>query len=117
MLSAPFDVVLGPHVVEPDLLVARRADFTSRDLPVAPLLVVEVLSPSTARMDTGRKRDLYADAGVAHYWLLDPAASAITILTLVDGHYVETGHTSGDEAITAEQPASLTFSAAELLAD
>lgn len=117
VLSAPFDVVLGPHVVEPDLLVARRADFTSRDLPVAPLLAVEVLSPSTARMDSGRKRDLYAEAGVAHYWLLDPAEPAITMLTLVDGHYVESGHTSGDEAINVEQPAPLTFSAAELLAD
>ncbi len=117
VLSASFDVALGPHVVQPDVVVARRTDFTERDLPVAPILVVEVLSPSTAHIDNGRKRDLYAEAGVAHYWLIDPEGPAITLLTLADGRYTEIAHASGDEVATIDQPARLELSAAELLAD
>ena len=116
-LSAPFDVVLGPNVVEPDVLVARRAIFTDRDLPVAPLLVVEVLSPGTSGMDTGRKRNLYAEAGVAHYWLIDPAEPSVTILTLADGRYIEVDRAVGDVAIGVEEPVGLRFSAAGLLED
>ena len=54
VLFAPFDVVLARNtVLEPDLLVARRSDFSDRDLPGPPLLAVEVLSPSTRRFETG----------------------------------------------------------------
>lgn len=43
VLLAPFDVAISDDtVMQPDLLVARRADFTNRDLPMAPLLAVEV---------------------------------------------------------------------------
>lgn len=52
VLFAPVDVVLSDRtVVQPDLLVAGRGDFTSRDLPTAPLLAVEVLSESTEHYD------------------------------------------------------------------
>jgi hypothetical protein len=47
-LVSPFDVVLARDtVVQPDLLGARKSDFSERDLPVPPLLAVEVLTPST----------------------------------------------------------------------
>lgn len=72
VVMAPFDVVLGTNVVEPDILVAPRASFTERDLPTAPLLVVEVRSRSTARIDEVRKRSLYEEARVTHYWLGHP---------------------------------------------
>ena len=35
------------------------------------LLVIEVLSPSTARADRGRKRVIYQDQGVPEYWIVD----------------------------------------------
>src|SRR3954469_8788645 len=48
VLFAPLDVTLDDStVLQPDLLVSSAADFTDRDLPVAPLLALEVLSPST----------------------------------------------------------------------
>ena len=47
VLLAPFDVALaGDTVMQPDVLVARRRDLTHRDLPTAPVLAVEVLSPA-----------------------------------------------------------------------
>lgn len=65
LLFAPFDVVLADDtVLEPDLLVAPRSQFTERDLPGPPLLAVEVLSASTRRIDLLLKRDRLQSAGV-----------------------------------------------------
>ena len=117
MLSAPYDVVLGPHVVEPDVLVAARAAFTRRDLPVPPLLVIEILSPSTTHLDRGRKREIYAEAGIPHYWIVDPNAPAITIFELTDGTYTETAHAGGEQTLTIEQPIAVRLTPADLLRD
>ncbi|MGH3501187.1 MAG: Uma2 family endonuclease [Nocardioidaceae bacterium] len=65
---APFDVALAPDtIVQPDVLVARRSDLTDDDLPAAPLLAVEVLSPSTQHIDLALKRARWwVRAGRAH---------------------------------------------------
>lgn len=104
VLLAPFDVVLGPNVVEPDIIVAPDAAFTERDLPTAPLLAVEVRSPSTGWLDEGRKRTLYEESGVASYWLVDPDAPSITILELVDGRYANVATAHGDQTIEVATP-------------
>lgn len=109
VLVAPFDVVLGPNVVEPDILVAPRAAFTARDLPCAPLLAVEVRSPSTQWLDEGRKRGLYEEYGVASYWLVDPDEPSITVLQLVDSQYVEVASAHGDQAIEVTSPFPITL--------
>jgi len=72
---APLDVIFGPTtLVEPDLLFVRRDRIhivTERELTGPPDLVVEVVSPSSARSDRGRKRALYLDEGVTEYWVVD----------------------------------------------
>ena len=117
MLHAPFDVVLGPHVVEPDVFVAPKADFTTRDLPVPPLLAIEVLSPSTSHLDRGRKREIYAEAGVPHYWIVDPDVPSMTTYELVGGTYTQTAHVTGDQTLAIEQPIALRITPNELLDD
>ena len=117
VLSAPFDVVLGPNVVQPDVVLSVRRDFGADDLPVPPILAVEVLSPSTARRDRGRKRELYAEAGVKHYWIVDPEAPSVTVYELVDGAFTETAHVAGDHTLMIEQPVPLRLTPAELLKD
>lgn len=115
VVYAPLDVVLGPNVVEPDLLVARTADFADRALPTAPLLVVEIRSPSTAWIDEGRKRSLYEEHGVTSYWLVDPHQPSITILELDDnGRYIEAAHASGDQTITVTSPVPVALNPAHL---
>src|SRR5690625_5211642 len=58
VLYSPFDVVLADDtVLQPDLLVARADAFTNRVLPAAPLLPVEILSPSTRGIDMLLKKD------------------------------------------------------------
>lgn len=44
-----------------------------------PDLVIEVLSPGTARRDRGLKHRLYARRGVAQYWIVDPEADAVEV--------------------------------------
>lgn len=104
-LFAPFDVVLAEDtVLEPDLLVAPKSQFTDRDLPGPPLLAVEVLSPSTRRFDLLLKRDRFQAAGVASYWLCDPDEPSVTILELRNGEYVEVARAVGDEALEVTLP-------------
>lgn len=105
VLFAPFDVVLADDtVLEPDLLVARRQDFTAADLPVAPLLAVEVLSPSTARIDRTLKRSRLEAAGCPSYWEVDPDEPSVTVWQLKDGRYVEEAHVTGTESVTVHAP-------------
>jgi Uma2 family endonuclease len=109
VLSAPFDVVLGDDTgVQPDLLIARRADFTERNLPVAPLLAVEILSPSTRLIDLNLKKARFERAGVASYWVVDPEVPRLVAWELHDPVYVQVADVSGDEAWTASAPYSVT---------
>lgn len=57
-----------------------------------PLLVVEVVSPGpdNRRRDYLDKRNQYEWRGIPEYWLVDPQDSCITVLSMVDGSYVET---------------------------
>jgi Uma2 family endonuclease len=58
---------------EPDLAVyaaPEEADLHWREMPT-PLLVVEILSRSTARRDRHRKRPAYLANGVGEVWLID----------------------------------------------
>ena len=115
LLAGPFDVVLSDMtVVVPDLLVAPRAQFTARDLPGAPLLVVEIRSYSTALIDRTTKRHLYEQAGVPSYWLVDPIEPSITVLELVDGAYTERAHLSGNETVDLDLPYPVELSARAL---
>lgn len=80
---APFDVVMSFHdVVVPDLIYISRSRahlLTAKNLQGAPDLVIEILSPSTRRLDERLKRDLYERVGVEEYWLVDPDLDAVTV--------------------------------------
>ncbi|MCI9444610.1 MAG: Uma2 family endonuclease [Oscillospiraceae bacterium] len=53
----------------------------------APDLVIEVLSPSTARYDRGHKKDAYEAAGVREYWIVEPDSRMIEVYLLTDGKF------------------------------
>lgn len=114
VLFAPLDVVLGANVLQPDLVVAPRSAFTERDLPAAPVLVVEVRSPATAWLDEGRKRTLYQAAGIPSYWLADPVEPSITVLELHDGQYRTAAYAEGSQSIEVNQPVPITLTPADL---
>ena len=53
-----------------------------------PDLVIEVLSPSTARHDRGHKKDVYEQYGVREYWIVSPTDLSVEQYILKDEHFV-----------------------------
>lgn len=89
VFDAPLDVILTPHdVLEPDLLVVSdRSDTSNRGVEKPPLLVIEILSPSTLKMDLGLKYRRYAELGIPHYWIVDPERKRVEFHRSVDGAF------------------------------
>jgi Uma2 family endonuclease len=115
VILAPFAVALADDTeVQPDLIVAPRRQFTDKELPGAPLLAVEVLSPSTRRVDLLLKRDRLQAAGVPSYWLVDPDEPSVLVLELRDGVYVEVARAVGEQECHVERPYPLTIVPAQL---
>lgn len=117
VLMAPFAVQTAfDSEVQPDILVTRFTDLRSTHLPVAPLMVGEVLSRSTQLHDRNTKKAHYERMGVPVYWLLDPTEpGSLTVFELGPGGYVETVHVVGDEEHAARLPFPVTVVPARLL--
>ena len=83
---APLDVFLTDvNIYQPDVVFVsnrRRSMITEHGIEGAPDLVVEILSPGTARLDKGSKRKIYGRTGVTELWLVDPVARLIHIYDL-----------------------------------
>lgn len=72
----------------PDVMVVCNRDKIKPDgVHGAPDLVVEVLSPSTAKNDRTHKKDVYEASGVQEYWIVSPADKSIEVYLLEDGKY------------------------------
>ena len=95
MYAAPFDVRLYENddaadavttVVQPDLsVICDPSKLDDRGCKGCPDLVVEILSPATARKDTKEKFERYERAGVREYWIADPSAKTVTVFKRLDG--------------------------------
>jgi Uma2 family endonuclease len=103
--SAPTDVQFSDvSVVQPDLLFVsaeHQAIILLTHVRGAPDLVVEVLSPSTARRDREAKMKLYAQYEVPNYWLLDPVAREAVAYALQEGDYRQVALAHDDETFSA----------------
>ena len=76
---------------EPDLVIIlneRRHIMGRARVEAPPDIVVEILSTDRNR-DLIRKRQIYAEAGVLEYWLVDPRKDTVAMLELRDGVYME----------------------------
>jgi Uma2 family endonuclease len=115
---APLDVVLADDtVLQPDVLVARRADLGRRDLEAAPLLAVEVLSPSTRRIDLTLKRARYEAARCPTFWVVDPDEPSLTAWRLEGDRYGEPIVVRGEQEWAADAPFPVSVRPDDLVAD
>lgn len=81
--DAPKDV---DTVVEPDIsVVCDKSKLDDWGCKGAPDMVIEILSPSTQRHDRLVKMNLYQQAGVREYWIVNPADKTVQTYLLADG--------------------------------
>ena len=101
--------------VEPDLMVRQphpEPDAGWEAWPL-PLLVVEIISPSTRRRDQEQKKAFYRGAGVAEHWIVDPERRSVIVVRPGKDDRVETERV---EWRPNGQQATLTVSVDQLFA-
>ena len=83
---APFTVQLKEDwktVVEPDIsVICDSSKLTDRGCTGAPDWIIEIVSPGNPGHDYIRKLNLYADAGVREYWIVDSRTEQIFVYCL-----------------------------------
>ena len=92
-----------PRLFAPDLTIVLRSDrAVSGDLMVegVPSIVIEILSTDRNR-DLVRKRQVYEEAGIPEYWILDELNQTAQQLELRDGQYVERAALTADDTLTS----------------
>ena len=97
---------LGADVAVPDLAGWTRTRVP--ELPrgafveVAPDWVCETVSPSTERIDRGKKMAIYARHGVSHLWLLNPLNETLEAYRREQGHWLLLETHTGDVSVRIE---------------
>jgi Uma2 family endonuclease len=107
--QAPFDVRLPKNgerankelytVVQPDIcVICDKSKLDERGCLGAPDLIVEIISPSSSKIDVKDKYEIYERAGVREYWIVFPFEKVISVFLLNEnGKYEAKGmFTSGD---------------------
>jgi Uma2 family endonuclease len=104
--------------LQPDLMVVARNRIGERVITGNPALVVEVLSPSSSRYDRVLKFSRYAEAGIAQYWIVDPASTVIEVFDLDnDRRYRLAVRAGGDVPMTVAAPLAVSLIPAMLFSD
>ena len=91
---SPIDVILPRRLgtpVQPDILFIRRDNLHivgEATIDGVPDMVVEILSPSTWVDDRRTKLDIYAEADIGEYWIVDPNKQSIEVFVLTENRYV-----------------------------
>jgi Uma2 family endonuclease len=104
---APTEVHLDDeNIFEPDVLYIAPANLaiTQQDekrIIGAPDLIVEVLSPSTAKYDRQEKYNAYEQRGVREYWIVDPLHETIEVWTLSDERFQRQGAFADDDTFAS----------------
>lgn len=84
----------GADVVVPDLAgwrVEQPPELEATFFTVVPVWVCEVISPSSAQLDRGRKADLYARIGAEYLWLVEPEENMIEAFQRTEGAWLRLG--------------------------
>jgi Uma2 family endonuclease len=93
---APFDVMLpipskkkNTTVVQPDIcVVCDQNKLTDQGCDGAPDLIVEILSPKNSKHDLDTKFNLYQEAGVEEYWIVEPKEQMVLVYSLQNSVYI-----------------------------
>ncbi|MDR0868255.1 MAG: Uma2 family endonuclease [Planctomycetota bacterium] len=96
------EIKLGDNIFVPDIMVtADPSGFDRRRYNAAPVFIVEVLSPSTEKIDAIRKRAAYGEAGVREYWIVDGDAPTVTVCLFAEGKEISVAEYAGGKIASA----------------
>ncbi|GHU51465.1 hypothetical protein FACS1894200_11670 [Spirochaetia bacterium] len=106
VFAAPYSVRLFPEpelgdntVLEPDLVViCDTSKIDEHGCNGAPDLVIEILSPSNGKKELRFRRNLFLQAGMQEYWLIDPVKKTVKVYLLENGRY-DTKTYSGADSV------------------
>ncbi len=102
---APVDLRLDDsNVTQPDVVwvaAEGRCQLLYTYMQGTPELIIEILSPGTAKIDRTRKFRLYERHGVSEYWLMDPSARLVEVFTLTEGKYSRYQQFASDETLVS----------------
>ena len=105
--TSPIEVYLDEHnIYEPDVLYlspTTTCSIEEKRLVGAPDLVVEVLSPGTAKFDRQEKYQAYEQHGVGEYWIVDPVHEVIEVWSLIEGRFVRQGVYASEDTFQSDQ--------------
>ncbi|MCM1215288.1 MAG: Uma2 family endonuclease [Lachnospiraceae bacterium] len=98
---APFAVRLfqddNRTIVEPDIsIICDPGKLTDKGCTGAPDWIIEIVSPSTSSHDYIRKLNLYAEAGVREYWIVNPMVQSIYVYFLEENKFRTAAYTFQD---------------------
>lgn len=104
--AAPTGVQLPdqPIPVQPDILFVRQGRkgiLGPQYVEGAPDLIVEILSPSNWSYDRKEKFQLYQEAGVPEYWIVDPRTRTVEIFSYEEDEYVLLGKWSVGDTVAS----------------
>jgi Uma2 family endonuclease len=96
VFQAPFDVRLpipsvkkDTTVVQPDLcIICDENKLDARGCNGTPDLIVEIISPNNSKHDVHTKFNLYQEAGVKEYWIIEPNDKIILVYTLINNEFI-----------------------------
>jgi len=101
--NAPIDVVFSSvNVVQPDIVFIsknRLRIIKEKGIFGAPDWIIEIVSPSSDKIDIKLKRDLYERFGVREYWIVYPDDEKVEVYLLKEGRYKLKGTFSKDETL------------------
>ncbi|NKQ35668.1 MAG: Uma2 family endonuclease [Chloroflexi bacterium] len=122
VITAPFEVHLSETIrpVQPDVLFIKKERWPgpgAKFFSGVPDLIVEVLSPSTARRDRIIKFTAYEQAGVPEYWIANPRTHSVEVFTLSGAEYALVGEFIEAETIQSKMLPDLQIITASLFGD
>ncbi len=108
---APFDVRLSVSkrkgqdttVVQPDLcVICDPGKLDERGCAGAPDLIIEILSPGNSKKEMREKFEVYEEAGVREYWLVNPLDNVVLVYVLNEaGKYIGLAPVTEDQELRA----------------
>lgn len=88
VFAAPFAVFLNEDdktYVEPDIsVICDKSKLDDRGCNGAPDWIIEIVSPSSKRVDYGIKLFKYRTAGVREYWIINPFTNTVNVYDLAN---------------------------------